>query len=121
MIRKVGSIAAAFAILFCGINFSDFSFYSKVHNFVSSTKATSSTLTTFRTENLKISLPSGCTNAFEEAFMIMKSYFLHRHKLKDSDWENLKARYGFMTVSKVFCNSRKAYKSMKLIYDVYII
>ena len=102
MIRRTRNLIAHFVLFYC---------YLQIFNFdeAHANSKASSTLTTFRTESLKISLPNGCSNAFEEAFMIMKSYFLHRNKFKESDWENLKARYGFMTVRIINknCQPRK--------------
>ena len=64
--------------------------FSHIYTCVHGKSKSASSLSTFRTENLKISLPIGCSSIFEEAFMIMKSYFLHRNNIKEDDWETLK-------------------------------
>ena len=52
-----------------------------------------SSLSTFRTENLRVSLPKACSDVFQEAFTIMKTYFLHRDDLTEDEWKQLKLAY----------------------------
>ena len=57
-----------------------------------------SSLSTFRAENLKIALPKGCSNIFEEAFILMKSYFINRNKIEANEWEAIRMQYSKMEV-----------------------
>ena len=63
----------------------------------------SSHLSTFRTENLKIrSPPKQFSSIIDEAIWLMRTHFLKRHLLTETDWEKLPREYmSFTNVNKV--------------------
>eukprot|EP01041_Mallomonas_annulata_P010454 gene10454-21814_t len=56
---------------------------------------TNAPLSTFRTDALNIKSPCGCNSTFEEAFWIVKSYFMHNNRYSEKDWLELKEQYSY--------------------------
>ena len=50
-------------------------------------------LSSYRTDNLKIKCPAGCVDIFDEAHTLMKSYFMYKDRFTENDWDAMRREF----------------------------